>query len=95
MKILGYEYKIEGVNSDMFTQQGRCYGAGQHIQFDARSHAQGQISTILHEIIEALNYHLHLTLEEKQIMGIEAGLFQTLTEAGIDLTPLIPKEDAS
>lgn len=45
-------------------------------------------STMIHEAMEALNYHLGLDMEESQIMAMEAGLFQVLVEAGVDLSPL-------
>lgn len=37
-------------------------------------------STLLHEIIEALDMNLGLGLEHKQIVGLEAGLYQVLKD---------------
>ena len=49
---------------------------------------QTNVSTTLHEIIEAVNAHLFLGLNEKQIRGIEVGLFQALRDAGINIDKL-------
>ena len=43
---------------------------------------------MLHEIIEAINYHLELEMEHNVRMGLEAALFQVLTANGVDLSPL-------
>jgi len=50
---------------------------------------QARESTILHEIIEALNWRLDLNLKHETIMRLEAGLFQVLTQNGVDLAPLL------
>ena len=47
-----------------------------------------QNSTILHEIIEAINYHLEIKLEEAQIKQLEVGLHQVLSENGVNLSLL-------
>jgi len=92
LKILGYDYALEGVDSEMFEAAGRCKFGAQRIQYDCTMHAQQQASTIFHEILEALNYHLHLGLDEVHIMGLEAGLYQVLEDNGVSLDPLVPEE---
>ena len=39
-----------------------------------------KLSTILHEVIEALNCKLELNLEHNQISSLESGLFQVLMD---------------
>ena len=52
-------------------------------------HDQAKISTMIHEIIETINAILELGLEHNQIMSIEAGIYGTLSGAGVDLSPLL------
>lgn len=46
-------------------------------------------STLMHEIMEAINYHLEIELTERQIKQLEVGLHQVLNEGGVNLNPLI------
>jgi hypothetical protein len=48
-----------------------------------------QESIIIHEILEALNYHLELELPHRTISALESGLYQTLHDAGVDLQLLL------
>jgi len=46
-----------------------------------KNKTQSQIeSTLLHEIIEALNINLELRLEHPQISALEAGLYQVIKD---------------
>ena len=89
MKILGCNYKLEqrfSVKSlDSF---GKFIGQTQEIQIANDLPKEHFESTILYEIIEAINWHLGLKLEHPTIMGLETGLYQVLTENGVDLSPL-------
>lgn len=89
MKILGYDYVIvqDGLSDDIGAN-GRCHINRQRIQVPSDLAPQQLTSTILHEIIEALNYHLELGLEHRVRMSLEAALYQTLTAAGVDLEVL-------
>ena len=90
MKILGYNYTIElGSDSDRMGAYGRCMSGKQVIQIANNLNREMEDSTILHEILEALKYHLDIGINEQQVMSLEAGLYQTLTEAGVDLAPLL------
>ena len=90
MKILGYDYCIVKCDApDWIGGFGRHHPKSQSIQIASEMHEQEAISTLLHEIIEALNYHLQLSLSHPTIMSLEAGLFQVLTDAGVDLSSLI------
>ena len=91
MKILGYIYEIElgSDSSRMGGYYGQCHHGKQVIQIANDLNRQQEDSTILHEIIEALKYHLGIKLEHGHIMAFEAGLYQALTENGVDLSPLL------
>jgi len=89
MKILGYHYSIERQQGDFeFNYMGFVNAKDHKIIISADVCIDQQISTILHEIIEALDYHLELCLDHQTIMLLEAGLYQTLKDNGISLEPL-------
>lgn len=92
MKILGYFYKIlPAPEEDIggMSQSGRIHIAKQTIHISPDACMQSQETAILHEIIEALNYHLDLNLGHDKIMALEAGLYTVLTDNHIILDPLL------
>jgi hypothetical protein len=91
MKILGYEYEIKrGIAANNSVSIALCDNKKQEIVFTLDElKSQVYESVIIHEVIEALNYLLELNLTHPQIMGMEAGLKQVLTDAGVDLSPLL------
>jgi len=90
MNILGYSYQlVEEGDADFIGAFGRKHVAKQVIQIAEDMVEQQRVSTVLHEIIEALNYHLELELGHNKVMSLEAGLYQVLTENGVDLNPLV------
>ena len=93
MRILGYNYRITADgNADDMDALGRFRAKRQIIELAGDLCPEQALSTILHEIIEGLNYHLALHLEHSAIMSLEAGLYQVLTAAGVDLGPLLDEE---
>ena len=94
MKILGYHYTIvEDGDSDHIGAFGRSHAKTLTIQIAEGLTPQQRESTVLHEIIEALNYALGLKLEHQAITSLEAGLYQVLTDHGINLTLLTQEID--
>ena len=92
MRILGYDYKlIEDGDSDMIGTYGRFHAKTQVLQIATGLTQQQRESTVLHEILEALNYHDNLGLNDKTIMPLEAGLYQVLADMGMNLS-LLTKE---
>lgn len=89
MKILGYNYTITNDDADEIGGMGAQCARVQRLKLATNQHPEQKISTLLHEIIEALNYHLQLELPHHAIQALEAGLYQTLTDNGVDLTPLL------
>lgn len=45
-------------------------------------------STMIHEILEAINKHLELELDHKVISQLEAGFYGALKSGGVDLGKL-------
>ncbi len=89
MKILGYRYRIiRKHNIDDLGAMGTFRAKPQKISIASDLTQQQVESTMLHEIIEALNYHLALGLEHPVIMRLEAALYQCLVDNGVDLAPL-------
>lgn len=89
MKILGYRYKLELADTEYIMAAGRTHLTKQKIMIETGMHEQAMVSTVLHEILEALSFHLRLKMDDDVIMPLEAGLYQVLTDAGIDLSPLV------
>lgn len=89
MKILGYNYALV-TDTDM-EALGSMHSRSQRLKLATDMHPDQQLSTLLHEIIEALNYHLDLGIQHQTIMALEAGLYQVLADNGVDLSPLMGK----
>jgi len=88
MKILGYNYKMNYKSKKDMYYLGENKSISLQINIRKKQSSQQTQSTVLHEMIHALSYHLKLDLEERQVMALEAGLYQCLTENGVDLSPL-------
>jgi hypothetical protein len=94
MNILGYNYEIDySQREDQLGSLGRCSGKLLRIEIANDMPPQQTQSTMLHEIIEAINYHLQLHLEHGVIAALETSMYQVLVQNGIDLTPLVTKQD--
>jgi len=90
MKILGYEWTLENkLSVEQIGSSGKMIMANQLILIATNQCEEQKISTVLHEIIEVLNYSFNLKLNHNQIFSLESGLYQTLKDNGIDLQPLL------
>lgn len=89
LKILGYNYTLIRVDdADALDALGRFQTKKLKIEVATDICDQQVTSVILHEIIEAINYHNQLRIEHNAIMSLEAGLYQVLTENGVNLDAL-------
>lgn len=88
MKILGYDYAVDYVSLETPEDFGEIDFLKSKINIHADVSKDKKISTVIHEIIEAGNYHLELKMSHKQITGLEVTIFDTLTRAGINLEKL-------
>lgn len=89
MKILGYRYQLQ---LDDFTGSditGQCDTNTQVIRVRRGIEPAQQASSMLHEVLEALDVHLALGLPHRAVAALEAGLYQVLVDNGVDLAPLL------
>lgn len=83
IRILGYEHTVE-IKSRLGSA-GRSALDWQSIQLDAGLCEEQLDSTLIHEVVEQINKHLSLGLDEQQICGIESGMYSFLKDGGVDL----------
>jgi hypothetical protein len=91
MKILGYDIRIvsDKKMDEIGNYSGGFTSSQNRIQVASDLCDEQKVSTLLHEIIEALNHFLELKLEHNVISSLESGLYQVLKDNGVDLTPLV------
>ncbi|HNU72888.1 MAG TPA: hypothetical protein PKL48_14390 [Thermodesulfobacteriota bacterium] len=90
MNILGIECPVFLCNDEeMGSAAGTFQGTYPRIRIRETTDKQTRESTTLHEVLEALNWRLNLDLKHETIMRLEAGLYQVLTQNGVDLSPLL------
>jgi hypothetical protein len=90
MKIFGYNYTVHrDGNYDKIGAMVRFLVDTQEIQIASNLTEQQAISTLLHEVIEAISYHCQLELPHPAMMTLETGLYQFLVDNGVDLSPLL------
>jgi len=83
LNILGHTYTIEFRNrekDDTVFQTGACNLHYNKIVIDKHQCQQSKESTLIHEIIEAINYHQQLDLEHNKICLLETGIYQVLKD---------------
>jgi hypothetical protein len=84
IRILGFDYEIKMAPSPEdggMLDAARCNTAKQIIILDTSISIAMQKSALLHETIEALNYHLELNLtDHRAIAELESGLFAVLRD---------------
>ncbi len=94
LKILGYDYEVRysPPRHEGGMDASGCSNAGhQIIVIDPLMCKQEQQSTLLHEILEALNCHLELCLNHQTVSSLEAGLYQVLKDNGVNVGALLKK----
>lgn len=93
LKILGHTYTIDESDSlEFIGAYGRHHPEKLVIQIAEDLAPEQAVSTVLHEILHALDFLMKLGLEDSQVQRLEAGLYQALTENGVGLSPLCPTE---
>lgn len=84
VKILGHEYVVKKIELGSGHEIcGDCDASASVIRINTQITRTQMESTFLHEVIEAINSLLDLGLAHPQIMGVEVGLYQVLTENGL------------
>jgi hypothetical protein len=92
VKIIGQNYTMRrDVSANNSGVMGMCNNANQEIVFPIEDDSPRDLqeSVVLHEILEALDFMFELDIEHRSIQTLEAGLYQVLTDAGVDLSPLL------
>jgi hypothetical protein len=83
LNILGHDYEVQFVEHNQLDTSRNCGTCDMYRTILAISTNQSrtmQESTIIHEIIEAVNYCLELNLEHNKITALESGLYQVLKD---------------
>lgn len=82
VKIGGYEYDIEVMEavSHWGGKQGCQDGNSLEIKIASNMPEPMQHSVLIHEMIEAINYHYDLKLKHEKIMLLEAALYQIIVD---------------
>ena len=86
LRILGHDYTVEERDDlGAFGKASLSYG---RIYLAPDITPEQRTSTLLHEAVEMMNVQLELNMTHSAIYGVETGMYQFLTENGVDLSPL-------
>ncbi len=82
LKICGHIYTLKFTNRPLLNQAtvGTMSANSLSIEISTIFPQSRQEEAILHEIIEALNFHLDLKLEHSQLSSLSEGLFQVFAD---------------
>ena len=93
LNILGNDYAVFLSTVRELDSLGTAHTSNLEIKIAADIPFQQQQSTMIHEIIEAVQWHLGLKLPHRVIAALETGLYQVLTANGVDLAPLLKEKE--
>ena len=93
LRICGYEYTVDASNTKVALgiALGRACPDEQRIMLACDQSPECKQSTLIHEVIEAMNIHLAMALDEAAIRRLEAAWYTFLTENGVDLEALVQR----
>lgn len=91
INILGYTHDVE-IKSRLGSA-GRSALDWQMIELDSDLCEEQMDSTFIHEVIEQINKHLSLGLNEQQICGVESGMYSFLKAGGIDIGDILGNQN--
>ena len=84
LKIGGHNYTVKSnptcAMDDGSVSMGRHCGSQEIIEINPNYSPSAQANTLLHEIIEAVNWSYELGLEHNQITALDCALFQILKD---------------
>ena len=88
LKILGHIYTvtIQNENKTANSNLGTHWGKENKIWINSNQCQEMLESCLLHESLEAINYHLELKLKHEMIMRLETALYQLLKENPLWIT---------
>ena len=84
IKIGGLNYRVSQVENLARDNGalGRCCGNSRTIEIDSNLDEQVKEKTLIHEIIEAINFENQLNLEHWKISVLESSIYQILKDNG-------------
>ena len=82
VKILGYEYKLYVTPTE--GNAGEQCTFDQRLTVSGRQHPEQRESTLVHEIVEAVDKLLNLELAHHQITGMEVGIYSFIRDNNIE-----------
>lgn len=84
VRLLGFDYAIELCEDSQRDKNNYNFGQAdmrfQKITIDKRQAAAGQEQTLLHEILEVLNYELQLELPHNKLMSLAGTFYAVLRD---------------
>jgi hypothetical protein len=79
IKIIGKTYKVESV-PEMDDDCGACYDSKQLIKISEDIPQELSQDTLLHEVMHAIDYQMHINMKERQISAMASGLTAVFKE---------------
>lgn len=91
IRIMGFDYTVfvESNTEIIKDRMGLTDFDRQIIYIYSGLSPEMKVSTLLHEILEAINFHMEMKLEHRQISCIESGFFQVLSDNNWNLESVI------
>ena len=88
LKILGHKYVIvlQDQNKTGNSHLGTHWGKESKIWINSNQCQEMREETLLHEVLEAINYHLELKLKHENLVRLENALYQLLKENPLWIT---------
>jgi hypothetical protein len=83
LKIAGYTYEIkigDLIKTEGSTKPAYTHSRWQKIVIAKDQHKEEIESSLIHEILEAIDYHYSLKMDHDKLMTLETALYQVLTD---------------
>ena len=81
LTICGFTYEIKIVDRvDDESSLGSCNVGAQLILINELAQGKMKLCTLIHEIIEAINYHYGVDLKHRQITALDHALLQVIVD---------------
>jgi len=90
INLLGHRFMVKSTNTKLIdNSMGMIEIPKNMIWLSEELSESMAVSTLLHEIIEHINYSFQLEMEHNVLQALEAGLYQILTDNGVNLETLL------
>ena|SRR3990167_2666558 len=97
IRILGNDFKVMPTSNAIRRKKGSVskWSLGASNTIDDRTiwinkdmHPEEKTTTLIHECLHSISFISNLRLSERQVRGLEVGLFAILKDNKVDITPL-------